>query len=176
MAEGHATLFTREWWITVFLVGLGIHLCASYLKPHLDQIGGWFSRSWATRNKTRAHERRVRIDRLRCDETARWVAAQVEIRQRLQALTALTFVIVLGLFLAGLEYLRHIQAPIPIRAEVLETVLLLFILVTTLAGMTLQGRATNIENELREALDKRDETKTPGAANDDPENILPRQF
>lgn len=36
--------------------------------------------------------------------------------------------------------------------------------------------ASRIQAELREALDKRDEKKTLSAGNDDPEDILPRQF
>ena len=86
MAEGHATLFTREWWITVVLVGLGIHLLASYLKPRLDQIGGWFSRSWAARNEAHAKELQERIDQLKRSRTARVNATTEEFRARLSGI------------------------------------------------------------------------------------------
>ncbi|MHB8218179.1 MAG: hypothetical protein ACYDDS_19060 [Candidatus Sulfotelmatobacter sp.] len=176
MAEGHTTLFTREWWITVFLVGLVIHLLASYLKPRLDQAGGWFSRSWATRNKRHAHERQLRIDRLRSDETARWVARQEEIRYHLRALKALAFTILMVVFLFYFEYLRHISTPFPVHAKILYVLMVFIAFITPFESINYTARAANLEAELREALEKGDETKNPNAENDDPETILPRQF
>jgi hypothetical protein len=84
--EGHATIFSREWWITVFLVGLGIHLLASYLKPRLDQIGGWFSRSWANRNEVRAKARQKRIETFKRSRMAQANATTEEFRAHLAGL------------------------------------------------------------------------------------------
>jgi hypothetical protein len=182
MTEGHATLFTREWWITVFLVGLGIHLCAQYLKPRLDQIGGWFSRSWATRNKRRAHERQVRIDQLRRDETARWLVVQKEFRRRLQGLFFLGLSLFFCVLYVGLEVgsiRRHVIEPsLPMArfGKIPEVICLLAALLAIFPVLDTHFDASRISAELREALDKRDETKTPSAGNDDPEDILPRQF
>lgn len=89
MNEGSAPLFSGTWWLTVFTVGLGIHLVASYLKPLLDQVGGWVSRSWAARSEKRSRERADRIAKLRCDEKARQQAILREFRYRLRSLIIL---------------------------------------------------------------------------------------
>src|SRR5450759_5203132 len=89
MGEGHVSMFSREWWIAVALVGVVIHLTASYLKPRLDQIGGWLSRSWANRNALRAKERQERIEQLKEDTEARREATEEEFRELLHGIAML---------------------------------------------------------------------------------------
>jgi hypothetical protein len=160
--------FTGEWWITVVVAGVVINILAAYLKPRLDQIGGWFSRSWTSRTKRRAHERQVRIDRLARDETARWAAAQEEIRSRFQELSALGLMILLCMFLGFvLEYV-HTDSPsqlvkLPSWVAIAIAGLAFLALLAEFAAMSAHTSATNLKAELREALDKRDETRTPSA-------------
>lgn len=79
-------ILSRQWWLSVFLVGIGIHLCASYLKPRLDKLGGWVSRSWATRNAVVAKERCERIDKLTRSRKTRLDAVTEEFRALLSGL------------------------------------------------------------------------------------------
>ena len=94
--EGQAHIFSTAWWVTVVLVGLVIHLTASYLKPIIDRAGGHLFRSWATRNAVRARKRELRVELLRSSESRRAVAAHEEIRYRLQTLTMLMLVMFLA--------------------------------------------------------------------------------
>jgi hypothetical protein len=95
--ESSAPILSREWWLTVVVVGLGIHLLASYLKPRLDQAGGWFSRSWALRNEKRKRERQARIEVLKSNEDARRKAQMDEFRHRLDVLRHSSYWIIAGL-------------------------------------------------------------------------------
>jgi hypothetical protein len=150
--EGQAHIFSSEWWLTVVLVGLGIHLAASYLKPHLDKVGGRLSRSWATRTALRAHERSVRIEQLRGSEAKRLLAAQKEIRYRLQALAVLMFAMLLGMTLVYLRLLPTVY-PLPFHyrfAVALNTALLA---VALFAVVNIHIRVASIADELSEALD-----------------------
>jgi hypothetical protein len=106
-------LLSREWWVSVFVVGLVIHLLASYLKPQLDRMGGWVSKSWATRNKRLSDDRRVRIAVYLHNETERSAAAFRELRLRILSLWLLAQVIVLALGLLGIYFsLIHGGKPI----------------------------------------------------------------
>lgn len=78
-------MWSVEWWTGVVVVGVGVHLLAAYLKPRLDRVGGWLSRSWAARNEKRTRARLARIDLLKRDDGARLAASFGEIRYRVRS-------------------------------------------------------------------------------------------
>ncbi|SRR6266567_711338 len=146
MAEGHATLFTREWWITVFLVGLAIHLLASYLKPRLDQIGGWFSRSWANRNEARANARQKRIDALKLSPRAKANATTEEFRARLAGIERIAVALMCFVLLIVLATVfPHIQ-PNGLHVAVTIGAAIAFLL-----SLNEFSKANNLDSEAREA-------------------------
>lgn len=154
MAEAHATIFSREWWITVFLVGLGIHLLASYLKPRLDQIGGWFSRSWASRNEARAKERQIKIDALKRSRTAKANATTEEFRARLLSLQWIAFSIV-GFLVIIVDALFPYRPKWDAAVFLIIAILLVFLGVNALAkGNNIHSEMLEAENQEREAAKK----------------------
>jgi hypothetical protein len=146
MAEAHATMFTREWWITVFLVGLGIHLLASYLKPRLDQIGGWFSRSWANRNKARAKERQKRIDTLKQSPRTKADAITEEFRARLAGLERLTVALMSFMLLVVLATVFPHPRPVGLDLAITIAAAIAFFL-----SLNEFSKANNLNSERREA-------------------------
>ena len=144
--EGHATIFSREWWITVFLVGLAIHLLASYLKPRLDQIGGWFSRSWASRNGARAKARQKRIDTFKQSRRARANATIEEFRAHLGGLKWMGMALTLFVLFAVLA----IVVPHP-KANVLDLAIIIFATIGVFLSLNEFSKANNLYGEMREA-------------------------
>jgi hypothetical protein len=172
MSESQVSLFSGNWWLTVFFVGLGIHLIAAYVKPRLDRLGGWTSRSWANRNERRTHERQVRIDRLRRDETARWAAGHHELRLRIRSVG---FLVEMGLlFLLGSYYpLRQDSTPIPHLYGVAKIAVLLIAIIAAFAAADDWFDAMRVEAELDAALKARDEAKAPDARGADSDDSTP---
>jgi hypothetical protein len=159
MSEVQATFFSKEWWLTVVVAGLAIHLAASYLKPQLDRMGGLVSRSWANRNKKHAYERKVRVERLRHNETARWTAAHDEIRHSLQSLMCLVWAGLGGLAFYGTYYwLNQTTKTIPHYYVVAAWVMVFLILFLVLGAISHNEVALRIENELKEAQRAQDGT------------------
>jgi hypothetical protein len=115
MSAQTSALLSRDWWLSVFVVGLGINLIASYLRPQLDRMGGWVSGSWAGRNQRRARERSARG--LTCTDATRrprWAAGQHELRCRIRSLE---FLVQGALFFSAMVVLYvardHIPKPLP---------------------------------------------------------------
>lgn len=162
MNEAQVPILSREWWLTVVIVGLVIHLLASYLKPQLDRVGGKLSRAWSTRNAVRAREHEARVELLRRNESRKWMAAYDELRARIMAVTALVYALsclVGALLFALLEYRARTEPPTkpPIILRVMAVTLAL---IAAAAGFAFQGRhdeAERIQSELSEALETPDE-------------------
>jgi hypothetical protein len=140
MPEGHAMMLTCEWWLSAFLMGLGIHLIALHLKPRLDQLGGWLSRSWATRNQGCARARQKRIDALKRSRDAKIEATIEEFRLRLSSLQ--------WIFVACLSLLILILLSPNFKQPTYEVVLwVVFAFVTSLFGVKniLKGNTVRLE-------------------------------
>jgi|ERR1700730_448218 len=146
MAEAHATIFSREWWITVFLVGLAIHLLASYLKPRLDQIGGWFSRSWANRNEARAKARQKRIDALKRSPRAKANATTEEFRARLAGIERIAVALMCFMLLVVLATIFPNPPP-----EWVYLVLVIGAAISLFLSFYEFSKANNLTTEMREA-------------------------
>lgn len=142
MAETQATIFSREWWITVALVGVGIHLAASYLKPRLDQIGGWFSGSWANRNAARSKARQERIERFKNSAEEVRDATEEEFRDILYAILMAVFggIAFISLLLPGSTRHSVLNAGFDIGTGIIG--LLLIVLALTFA---IKANASRIE-------------------------------
>lgn len=160
MNEAPAHLLSLEWWLTVVVVGIGVHLAASYLKPRLDKAGGWFSKTWAMRSKKRAYERQLRVALLRGSESRRLMAAQEEMRHLLTAvlLGVMTVLFLLACFFVAymLQMLTAIGHPPPSPhlhiIAILPFLALLISFGCSIRAIDNQFDAVRIASELREAL------------------------
>jgi hypothetical protein len=123
MAEDAIPMFTRQWLFSVLLVGLLIHLLASYLRPWLDRIGGWLSRSWSNRNRLRAEARQERIEKFKRSRMARWEATVDEFRALLSAV-ALTGFACTCLLAVGLTFIIPQHHPNPRTIDIVDVFLL----------------------------------------------------
>ena len=160
MSEAPAHLLSLEWWLTVVVVGIGVHLAASYLKPRLDKAGGRVFRAWATHNAERARKRQLRVELLRSSESRRLMAAQENMHHLLTAvlLGVLTVVALLSSFF--LTYLIQVMmtiaqpspSPYPPRISMLPLLLLLIAFVFSIRAINNLVEAKKIASELGEAL------------------------
>lgn len=130
----------------VVVAGVAVHLLAAYLKPRVDRIGAWTSRSWSTRSEKLARLRLARITELRRDETAKLMAIAGELRCRIRA----TQFMFLAISFAGGAIAWQLISPwsflniVGDIAFVLSILLLLF-------GLYDHAEAMRIEAELYEA-------------------------
>jgi hypothetical protein len=145
MSEGSGRLWSREWWLSAVLIGVAVHLLASYLKPRIDLIARRATLWWATRSQDRRVERAKRIRFLQLNFEDRMAARLAGLQLRLSSIESQMFMVAF----AFLSLFALKQATFPYWVSVVCMGLAMMYGSLSISGYI---RASRIAGELREAL------------------------
>lgn len=143
MSEGSGKLWSREWWFSVVLIGVAIHLLASYLKPRVDQVARRVSLWWATRNQARSVERAKRICSLHLSPETRMRAEFAVVGAHLSGISNL---LLASMFLGLLVLFRYESE----FATWLQMLCAALAISYAIFSLTAYARAGRIHSEIRE--------------------------
>jgi len=146
-------MLSIEWLMSVVVVGVAVHLLAAYVKPRLDRLGSWASRSWAARSERRQQSRMARIALLKASERARFDTAVHELRCRIRAthfiLSSFVFVGFAGTTIA----IAPVVIPTVTLARIVFGVFGVLAVLTLLLALDDHVEAMQTQSEMREAAE-----------------------
>lgn len=71
-----------QWWISIVIAGLLIHVVGSYAKPAVDRVISSIWKGWRERTEKRSTAKEKALEELRASETKQVILAVSEMRHR----------------------------------------------------------------------------------------------
>jgi hypothetical protein len=153
MSQSEGELWSREWWLSVVLIGVVVHLLASYLKPRLDHTASRLALWWATRTEKKRTGREARIDELRSSSEKRILASVAELRCRMRSSQSVFFSVV---FLAMAFIVKNMNTPLAFPVSI---ALMALFFIGWWSGFSDLLRAVRLKTEVAEALESPEESR-----------------
>lgn len=137
-------LSTPVWWVTVVFAGILINVLAAFMLKRLEGILSKISSTFRDKSEQRRAERDQRIEHLRNDQRAIYLASLDEIRHRLRATQSL----VLGMFLFTLIDFASARLNI---ADIVAIFVLVLATWSVFIGWISHSKSMSLLSEIRES-------------------------